>query len=245
MNYLFSVTTNGLDTGYVLMVEEIKINGKEILKKLQKAINIRKQIYVVERKKGDAFEKLVAIILSQNTNDINAKRALTNLIKEIGLKSEKISKADLKEIEKAIKPAGLYKQKAKRIKDLAMRILNGLNLEEILSMEVEEARKELMKIPGIGPKTADVFLAIYGHKTFGIDTHINRIVRRIGLVSENATYEEIRRTLMRIFEGLDYDLVHRYFIAHGRIFCTAKKPKCEICPLRDICKYAKSQNTHE
>ncbi len=218
--------------------------GEFIFERLKESIKLENQVYVVERKKGNKFEKLIAIILSQNTNDINAKRALENLKKEIGIYPEKLAKENEERIAHIIKPAGLHKQKAKRIKELARLILDGLNLDEILSKGTEEARRELMKIPGIGSKTADVFLAIHNHKTFGVDTHINRIVRRLGIVGERATYDDIRRKLMDLFKGLDYDLVHRYLIAHGRVYCTARKPKCSKCPLREICKYAKKHGVN-
>ena len=218
--------------------------GKFIFERLKNAIKLEDQVYVVERNRGSKFEKLVAIILSQNTNDVNAKRALENLKREVGIDPKKLANENVERIAQIIKSAGLHKQKAKRIKELARLIVDGLDLEKILNKDTEEARKELMKIPGIGSKTADVFLAIHNHKTFGIDTHINRIVKRLGIVGEKATYEEIRKKLMDIFEGLDYDLVHRYLIAHGRVYCTARKPRCGECPIRAICEYAKKHGAN-
>ena len=214
--------------------------GEYIIKKLKESIDLTKQIYVVDRKKTDPFEKLIAIILSQNTNDKNAIKALHNLKEKVGLNPEKIANANLETIKRAIKPAGLHEQKSRRIKEIAEKIAKGeLNLDNIMKMDLEEARKKLMKLHGIGPKTADVFLSIYGHKTIGVDTHINRVSKRLGLVPQNANYETIRKKLLEMFEGKNYDLAHRYLIALGRTYCIAKNPKCEICPLSEICKYYK------
>jgi len=211
--------------------------GREIFNKMKEALDLNSQLYVVDRSKSDPFEKLVAIILSQNTNDKNSIRALENLKREIGLKPINIIKAGKKKVEEAIKVSGLYKQKADRLIILSKKVLGGLNLKEIINLPVEEARRELMKIPGIGPKTADVLLSIYGKETIGIDTHLARVSKRLGLVPEKANYEIIRKELMKIFKGLNYDLVHRYMIALGRTWCNAKNPKCEECPLRSLCEY--------
>ncbi|MGQ4891643.1 MAG: endonuclease III domain-containing protein [Candidatus Njordarchaeia archaeon] len=216
--------------------------GSYIVKKLEKAINLRQQVYVVDRKKTDPFEKLIAIILSQNTSDKNAVKALKRLKDEIGLDPEKIISAGIKRVKEAIKPAGLYEQKSKRIFDLAKKVKNGkIDLEEILGKDLDDARKELLKIPGIGPKTADVFLSIYGHKTIGVDTHIKRIVKRLGLVPKNANYDAIRSKLLELFKEENYDLAHRYLIALGRTYCTARNPKCEECPLSEVCKFYKDK----
>ena len=217
------------------------INGSELLKRLKRDIDIRKQVYVVSREKDDVFKKLVAIILSQNTNDKNALKAYGNLEELIGVEPEKLVKAGREKIMEAIRVSGMYRQKSERIYNLAKMVQSGFNLEEIVDLDSEKARKKLMDLPGIGPKTADVLLAIYNHETIGIDTHINRIVKRLGLVPKKAKYEDIRSKLLELFKGLNYDTVHRYLIAHGRTYCLARNPKCEECPLNDICKYGRER----
>ncbi len=213
--------------------------GRLIFEKLQRTINLDEQLYVVDREKGEPFERLVAIILSQNTNDKNAKKALENLKEYVGLTPQNIVKAGIEKVKESIKVSGLYNQKAVRIYNLAKLVISGLDLNEVIKMETEKAREMLKKITGLGPKTADVFLAVYGHKTIGVDTHIARISRRLGIVDERAKYEEIRGKLMELFQGLDYDLVHRYMIAHGRLYCKAKNPRCGECPILEFCKYGK------
>jgi len=213
--------------------------GRIILEKLTSTFRIKKGDFVVDYAENP-FEILVSIILSQNTSDKNSIRAFLNLKNSVSTTPEKLAKASLEEIEKAIKVGGLYKIKARRIKGLANMILKGLNLKEILEMPVELAREKLLKIPGIGRKTADVFLALFGKKTIGVDTHAARVAKRLGLVSDDANYEEIRHALLETFNFVEnFDYVHRLLIQLGRTFCKAKSPKCRECPLRDYCLYAR------
>jgi len=214
--------------------------GEEIIKRLEKAIDLSKELFVVDYVSNDPFEKIIAIILSQNTSDKNAIKALENLKNKIGISRESLLKASVESIEEAIKPGGLYREKARRIKALAEYISDRV-LEEILKMPVEKARKELLKFPGIGKKTADVFLALYGKETIGVDTHAARVAKRLGIAPPNADYEGIRKVLMKVFSSRsgNYDIVHRFLIALGRRWCRANKPACSQCPLRDLCSYSK------
>ena len=216
--------------------------GLKIFKKLSNAIRLTEQRFVVDYVENP-FGILVAIILSQNTNDKNSIAATKRLKERIGLTPDKIAKTSLSEIIDAIRPAGLIQQKAKRIKKLADLVINGkLNIDKILNMDVEDARRELIKIEGIGPKTADVFLALFGKKTFGIDTHATRVAKRLGIVSNKASYEDIRRAYLQLFKSVEnLDLAHRYIIALGRIWCKAKNPKCKDCPIKEFCEYWKNK----
>jgi len=213
--------------------------GHIILEKLTSTFRIKKGDFVVDYAENP-FEILVSIILSQNTSDKNSIRAFLNLKSSIGTSPEKLAKASLEEIEKAIKVGGLYKIKARRIKELANMVLNGLNLREVLELPVKLARRKLLKIPGIGRKTADVFLALFGKKTIGVDTHAARVAKRLGLVNDDANYDEIRHALLETFSFVEnFDYVHRLLIQLGRTFCKAKSPKCKECPLNEYCSHAK------
>jgi len=211
--------------------------GEIILTRLSRSIDLSNQLFIVDYV-DSLFGLLVAIVLSQNTSDKNSIKALRNLMKETQLLPEKILSLKDEKLEELIKPGGLYKEKAKRIKELARMMVNGYSLEKILNMPVEEARRELLKIPGIGKKTADVFLAIHGKETIGVDTHAARVSKRLGIAPWDGKYEDIRRALLRVFKGQEnYDIVHRYLIALGRKWCKAKDPICHECPLNDICQY--------
>ncbi len=215
--------------------------GKEIIRRLKK-INLKQELFIVDYVK-EPFSLLVAIILSQNTNDKNSIKALRNLYKATGIKPNEIVRIGIEKLSELIKPAGLYEQKAKSIMNLARYVMSDTNLlEHILSLPVEEARKKLISMPGIGKKTADVFLAIFGKRTIGVDTHAARVARRLGIAPEKGGYEVIRRSLLEAFRNIDdLDLAHRYLIALGRKWCRANKPLCKDCPLNDICKYYKNK----
>jgi len=209
--------------------------AKELWSRLKSSIKIDKKKFVVDYV-DNPFRVLVAIILSQNTNDKNAIRALSNLKQKVGLSPKSIANADLGVIEEAIKPAGLQRQKARTIKNLSRNIVNGLDIESILKMDVLEARKRLLGIEGIGKKTADVFLAIYGKRIMGVDTHAKRIARRLGITS-SSSYDEIQRAYLSVFDFVDdFDYLHKLIISLGRKYCLAKSPRCDRCPISDLCE---------
>ncbi len=213
------------------------MSPKELISRLQKAFEIRDEEFIALKasKTKNPFEVLVATVLSQNTTDKNSFRALNNLKKIYKITPEALAKADVKEIEQAIRPAGLYRQKARVIKELAVNLTNG-KLNKILSMDGESAREVLKSLRGVGPKTADVVLLMTAnYPTFPVDTHVMRVSKRLGLVPEDANYEEARRFLMEFFSPEDYLKGHLLLIKLGRTYCKARNPKCESCPLSDIC----------
>ncbi len=218
--------------------------GKEILRRLQESLEFKENEFasLIANKSGNPFEVLVATIISQNTNDKNTIKAMNRLKSALGrVDPEKIEKLPIEKLEEIIRPAGLYRQKAKILKKIALFLKNG-KLNEILGMnDLEKARKELMKLPGIGPKTADVVLSLTsGKPTIAVDRHIARVSLRLGLV-EKADYDHIRSALMSLFDPEDYLKAHLLLIKLGRIYCRPKNPKCDECPLRDLCNYARAR----
>jgi len=184
------------------------------------------------------FETLIVTVISQNTADRNTARAFENLSKKFPITPEALSKAPLSEIEEALKVAGLYRNKARTIKKLAKIIMEkfGGSLNFIHKLPFEEARKALLELPGIGPKTADVLLLFRAKKpTIPIDTHIKRVSKRLGFASQNAGYEEIRESLQALYDPKDYFEVHILFIMLGRKYCRARNPKCAECPVSRLC----------
>jgi endonuclease III len=190
------------------------------------------------KSKRDPFETLVVTVISQNTADRNTERAFETLSKRFEILPEALANAELSQIEDAIKVAGLYKSKAKTIKQAAATILEKYHgtLQPILSMPLEEARKTLMEFPRVGPKTADVVLLFSAKKpTIPVDTHVNRVAKRLGFAPEKGSYEEIRKSLQTLFDPADYLAVHLLFIAHGRKTCKAPRPLCKQCPVNGYC----------
>ena len=216
--------------------------GRIIYEGLSRAFKVDKESYTVLRalKEMDPFKLLIATILSQNTNDRNSIRAYNILESEIGISPKNLVEADIEKIEKAIRIGGLYKQKAKAIKEISKIILDVYSgsLEAILKKPLEEARMELMSLPKVGYKTADVVLLFAANKSvFPVDTHITRISKRLGIVSDRAGYEEIRLKWQKILTPEHYKLIHLLLIRLGREICKPKKPNCIKCPIKEVCNY--------
>jgi len=184
------------------------------------------------------FETLVITVISQNTSDRNTARAFENLSKKFMVTPENLLKVSVGEIEDALRVAGLYRNKARILKKLAEIVVEkfGGSLESIFRLPLEEARKILLALPGVGPKTADVLLLFCAKKpTFPIDTHINRVSKRLGFVDGKAGYEEIRQKLQNLFDAKDYFSAHILLILLGRRFCKARQPLCHECPINALC----------
>jgi endonuclease-3 len=190
------------------------------------------------KSKGDPFETLIVTIISQNTADRNTARAFEHLSNRFEIKPEVLAKAETSQIEDALKTAGLYRNKAKTIKKVSRIILERFHgsLQPILSLPLEEARETLMALPGIGPKTTDVVLLFSAKQsTVPVDTHVNRVSKRLGFAPSNGNYEAVRTSLQSLYDPRDYLAVHVLLIAHGRRYCKAGHPLCEECPVNIYC----------
>jgi len=190
---------------------------------------------------GDPFRVLIRTVISQSTAETNTRRAYENLSNRLSITPRNLAEAAVQEIEDALKVAGLYRNKSRIIKDLSKAILEkyGGSLNFIFSLPLEEARERLMSLPGIGPKTADIVLLFCAKRpTLPVDTHTNRVSKRLGLVAADGRYEEVRKSLQTLYRPEDYFMVHMLLIAHGRKYCRALKPMCDTCPARDLCPSA-------
>ncbi len=188
--------------------------------------------------KRDPFKTLIVTIISQNTADRNTARAFEHLSKRFEIKPEALAKAETSQIEETLRVAGLYRNKTKTIKQVSTIILEKFHgsVQPILSLPLEEARKTLVALPGIGPKTADVVLLFSAKQsTIPVDTHVNRVAKRLGFASTNADYESVRNSLQSLYNPRDYFAVHVLLIAHGRRYCKARRPLCEQCSVNMHC----------
>jgi endonuclease-3 len=189
-------------------------------------------------KKRDPFETLIVTIISQNTADINTARAFERLSNRFEIKPEALAKTETSQIEEALKTAGLYRNKSKTIGTVSRIILEKFHgsLQPILSRPLEEARKILIEMPGIGPKTADVVLLFSAKQsTIPVDTHVNRVSKRLGFAPVDGDYDAVRLSLQSLYDTRDYLAVHVLLIAHGRRYCKARRPLCEQCPVNSYC----------
>jgi len=183
-------------------------------------------------------DELVSTILSQNTNDANRDRAF-NALRAKYPNWEAVRDAPPSNVVNAIRPAGLANQKGPRIQQVLREITaerGRLDLSFLKEMPLEEARAWLMKFKGVGPKTAAIVLCFsLGRPAFPVDTHIYRVMGRIGLRPEKMTVHDAHRHLEGIFPPETYYAAHLNIIRLGREICVARKPNCPACPLRKLC----------
>ena len=208
--------------------------GDKILRALRKTFTLPKWAL----SSRDPFQTLIVTIISQKTADRNTVGAFENLSKQFEITPEALANAEMNKIEESLKVAGLYRNKAKTIKQVSKIIMQKFHgdLTPILSMPFEEARKTLIQLPGVGPKTADVVLLFCAEKpTIPIDTHVNRISKRLGLAPKNGDYEAIRKSLQTLYNPKDYLAAHILMILLGRRYCKARDPLCKRCPINMFC----------
>lgn len=190
------------------------------------------------RSKREPFQTLIVTVISQNTADKNTVKAFENLSKRFPMNPEALAKAKQSEIEEAIRVAGLYRNKSHAIKRLSQIILEQFNgsLDFIHSVPFKKARGNLLDLPGVGPKTADVMLLFCAERpTVPVDTHVNRVSKRLGFTASKAGYEKVRLSLQSLYNPKDYLAVHLLLISLGRKYCKAGKPLCKSCPVNHLC----------
>lgn len=175
------------------------------------------------------FECLVAIVLSAQTSDAAVNKVSPNLFARYP-SSLAMSKASLMDIEELIKSIGLYRHKAKNL------LLLSQKLESEHQGQIPFDREKLMALPGVGEKTAGVFLLERAKQPFlPVDTHIARIAKRLSYARKNENPPQIERILEKSFPLEERIFLHHALIAFGRNICTAIKPKCDECGLKSYC----------
>ena len=191
------------------------------------------------RPHGDGMSELILTILSQNTADRNSGKAFAKLLNHFK-NWEKIREASLPEIKKQITIGGMSNVKSKNIKKV-LNIIHKKKLKYDLTFLTKLKRAEafnwLVSMPGVGPKTAScVMLFAYGVPFIPVDTHVERIVKRIGIVDLGVKTLEIQKELESIIEKDKYGIFHLSLIEHGRKICGAKHPLCNKCPINELCQ---------
>jgi len=188
----------------------------------------------------DPISEVVSTILSQNTSDVNRDRAFARLRMRF-VTWEEVRDGPVGTVEEAIRPAGLARQKAPRIKgalQFITRERGELSLDFLKDMPVGEAKAWLTQIKGVGPKTAAIILLFsLGMPAFPVDTHVHRVTGRLGLIGPKVSAEKAHDLLEDLLPPEWYYPFHLNVIRHGREICHARNPKCEICPLQDLCDY--------
>jgi endonuclease-3 len=179
-------------------------------------------------KYNSVYQLLIAVILSAQTNDNQVNKITEKLFADYGT-PEKMAELTVAELEEKIQTCGLYKNKAKNIA-----AANRMLLEEYGGV-VPNTREELIKLPGVGRKTANVVLSVgFGLPALAVDTHIFRVAHRLGF-SSGKTPDDVERDLCGLIPEQDWAKAHHWFIWHGRRVCDARHPKCAECPLLEWC----------
>jgi endonuclease-3 len=192
----------------------------------------------------DPFTSLVRTILSQNTNSRNQTAAYKRLQETIGVTPENIAGADIQDLSEAIRPAGMHNQRGKNLKSVAEAVIQRFDgdLTPIMEKPYHEARRILLSLPGVGPKTADVVLMfVAGYDIVPVDRHIFRISKRLGIVSEKASYDNVKIALEAVTPKGRREDIHVLLIQFGREICRAQNPECHGCFLTDVCAYSKKK----
>jgi endonuclease III len=181
------------------------------------------------------FELLVAVILSAQCTDKRVNLITPHLFKQYPT-AEVMARAEVEDIFELIRSVSYPNAKAKYL------VATSKLLVERFCGEVPESREELMKLPGVGRKTANVIASvIYGRPTMAVDTHVFRVANRIGLTTNSKTPLETELTLVRYIPESLIPKAHHWLILHGRYVCVARKPHCSECGLAPYCRYYAAQ----
>jgi endonuclease-3 len=187
---------------------------------------------------GDPIAELIGTILSQHTTDVSSAKAFEALRNRYPTWNS-VANAPLDELADVIRPAGLPVQKARTIQ-ASLAGLNGDDLRSLAALPVTEARARLTAIRGIGDKTAScVLLFALGMPAQPVDTHIERVCKRIGITGGASNATGIQHVLERCLpaNGETMYAFHVDMVRHGRQVCQARYPKCAMCSLTDLCDY--------
>jgi endonuclease-3 len=175
------------------------------------------------------FTLLVAVVLSAQATDKSVNIA-TRKLYQVADTPQKILALGEEGLIEYIKSIGLYRSKARHVMGLCEKLISDFD------GKVPRSREELMSLPGVGRKTANVVLnVIWGEHTMPVDTHLLRICPKIGL-AEGDTPEKVEQSLLKRIPDKYMEHAHHWLILHGRYVCTARSPKCEECVISDLCK---------
>jgi endonuclease-3 len=206
--------------------EDLRKRVKQIIKILSKEIPDSR----IALKFSNPLELLIATILSAQCTDVKVNQVTADLFKKHP-SARNYAEANLAELEKEIRPTGFYRNKAKSIQRSCQELVKrfGGNVPKTL--------EELVILPGVGRKTANVILGnAFGTPGIVVDTHVHRVSRRIGL-TKNDDPVKIEFDLMEIVPQEEWTRFSNLLVWHGRRTCVARKPLCGICPIRKWCDY--------
>ena len=178
----------------------------------------------------NAYTLVVAVALSAQATDKSVNLATRPLFQKVTTPQQMLELGE-EGLITYIKPVGLYKNKAKNVMGLSRMLIEDFN------SQVPDNLEDLIKLPGVGRKTASVVLNVFFHQpTMPVDTHLLRVAPKIGL-AEGKTPEKVEKSLLERVPEKYLLYAHHWILLHGRYVCTARNPKCESCLINDICKH--------
>ena len=176
------------------------------------------------------FELTIAVLLSAQTTDVGVNRVTKDLFQRFKTPEDYLS-VDVTEIESYIKTIGLYRNKAKNIQKLCRDLIDKFD------GKIPENYDDLVSLAGVGRKTANVVLSVaFGEPRIAVDTHVERISKRLGIARYKDSPLEVEETLMRKIPKERWSKTHHQLIFFCRYHCLARNPKCHECPLLDQCR---------
>lgn len=174
------------------------------------------------------FQLLIATILSAQTTDVSVNKVTKRLFRRFP-DAQSLADGDIDTIKEIIRPTGYYNAKAANIQNCARALI------EHFGGQVPNTQKQLVTLPGVGVKTANVVLGVaYGIPGWAVDTHVQRLSQRLGFTT-NKDPIKIEQDLQKLFAGEDWSQLSITLIWHGRRMCSARKPACERCPINHLC----------
>lgn len=183
----------------------------------------------------NSFELVIAVLLSAQCTDVLVNKVTKELFQKYQSPEDYLN-VSLEELQQDIRSIGLFRNKAKNIQNLCKMLI-----EEYGGI-VPNIRDELIKFPGVGRKTANVVVSVaYGVPAIAVDTHVERVSKRLGFCRWKDTVLEVEQTLMKKVPKEEWSVTHHRMIFFGRYHCKAQNPQCPDCPLLDLCREGKKR----
>lgn len=184
---------------------------------------------------ANAFELTIAVLLSAQCTDATVNRVTEDLFRKYKRPEDYLS-VPLEELEQDIRSIGLYRSKAKHIRGLCEMLV------EQYDGEVPREHEQLTKLPGVGRKTANVVVSnAFGVPAIAVDTHVERVSKRLGIAAWKDSVLEVERKLMKLVPKEEWTITHHRLIFFGRYHCKAQNPACDVCPLLEMCREGKKR----
>jgi len=184
---------------------------------------------------SNPFELVVAVALSAQCTDVLVNKVTKTLFEKYKTPEDYLN-VSLEELQNDIRSIGLFRNKAKNIQKLSQLLIDEYN------GEVPMDRDELTKLPGVGRKTANVVVSVaFGIPAIAVDTHVERVSKRLAICRWKDSVLEVEKTLMKKVPRDEWSVTHHRMIFFGRYHCKAQNPQCPSCPLLDLCREGKKR----